>query len=369
MTKILLISEHVPGITYGTGQRIKLWKEAAELVGECRVLQLALADDVNTVTDYRAPVVFDHRSGRLKWLWWQARFGYYLPSARYRSILHEIRTEFPFDAAICSYFNAAPAAPLDSVPCLLDVDALHWPHSRFTRLIWPLTKHFMRQRARRFARVLVIAKPDGDVLRSPGVDPLLLPGASTTVRECYPPDRPRGRNVLFVGPRGWPPNGASMAWMIASGLPQRLYELGYVLRFVGDGTDTFAAIPGFSGGGYVDDLAREYAEAAIVVCPIDMGHGANIKLAEAIQYGCAVLASDYSARAYEGVLEPGVHLATFANRAVFVDTLLALLRDESRLRAYRAKASEVAREKLSHDKLTTVMANLISEVLAERHTG
>ncbi|MCW2365735.1 glycosyltransferase involved in cell wall biosynthesis [Sphingobium sp. B11D3B] len=332
MIKVLLITEDLPASNYGTGQRIRLWKEAIETIGECRVLHMALPGSAPSVADYSAPMAFDYRAYRMKWLWWQGSFGYYRAARRYHDLLHGIHREFPFDAAICSFFKTAPFAPLDLAPCILDVDALLWPDSSFARAIWPLTQMAMRRRARRFAETVVIAKHEGDVLASPGLQPKLLPGASRTVQAALDPEQPRGRNILFVGPRHWQPNREAMEALISSGLPARLDDAGYTLRLVGQGTDEFPPMRGLSGGGFVDDIAQEYAQAALVLSSTEAGNGANIKLAEAIQYGCAVIASDYSARGYEGVLVPGEHLMTYADPAALPDLVMATLADEPLLR-------------------------------------
>lgn len=359
MVKVLLITEDLPTEAYGTGQRVKLWVEAIEQIGECRILHMMLPGTALGPADYHAPMTFDYRSDRIKWLLWLASFGYFRQSGRYTETLRNIHSDFPFDVAVCCLFKTAPAAPLGLAPCIIDVDALLWPGSRFTKLLWPLTKVAMRRRARKFAETVVIAKTDGDVLVSPGVTPKLLPGASSSVKAALPADMPRGRNILFLGPRDWPPNGDAMTALIESGLPARLHAAGYQLRLVGKGTDGFAPMPGLSGGGFVDDIAKEYADAALVMCPIMSGYGANIKLAEAIQYGCAVIASDYSARAYEGVLEPGVHLLTCSDPAKLADLVMETLGDEPLLRKYREGALAAAHDKLSRESLSGLIIGWI----------
>lgn len=350
MIKSLLITEDSPTENYGTGQRVKLWRDAMNQMGECRILHLVPPGETGCA-DYSAPIVFDHRAGRTKWLWWQATFGYYRSSPRYAAILKRIHVEFPFDVAVCSFFRTTAAAPLNLTPCMLDVDALPRPAGKLDRLLWPITTRMMRRRARRFDPVVVISKAEGAMIEGRSLSTELLPGASISVRACLAPDAPRGRNILFVGPMDWAPNRDVVEWLLGIGLPERLHEAGYVLRLVGKGTDGFGNRPGLSTGGFVDDLAKEYADATIVLCPIEVGAGANIKLAEAIQYGCAVMASPYSLSAYDGILTPGVHVLTYPDRAGFDDLLMAALADETRLVEYRRRAAEVAQGELDIKRL------------------
>jgi glycosyltransferase involved in cell wall biosynthesis len=57
--------------------------------------------------------------------------------------------------------------------------------------------------------------------------------------------------------------------------------------------------------GFVDDLAAEYRQADVCICPIWRGEGANVKLAEYAGLGRAIVATAFSARGFEGILEPG----------------------------------------------------------------
>jgi len=154
MTKILLITEDLPSESYGTGQRVKLWQDAIEQVGECRILHLLPPGQTETPAHFAAPVVFDFRASRWQWLLWQASMGYFRPSRRHEAVLRAIHADYPFDLAVCSFYRSAPVAPLDLAPCILDADALPWPTGRISSLLWPATKRAMRGPSRASARCL-----------------------------------------------------------------------------------------------------------------------------------------------------------------------------------------------------------------------
>jgi len=51
--------------------------------------------------------------------------------------------------------------------------------------------------------------------------------------------------------------------------------------------------------GPVDDLASFYMNASLVLAPVEMGEGIKMKIFEALQYGCPVLATRRALRGYE----------------------------------------------------------------------
>jgi Glycosyl transferases group 1 len=162
--------------------------------------------------------------------------------------------------------------------------------------------------------------------------------------------------VLFVAPTAWPPNAAAIDWLLDLGVPQALDRLGYELRLVGRGTERFGSRPGLSCGGFVDDLGEEYAAARLVLCPIWSGSGANIKLGEAIQFGRAVLATRHSAQAYDGFLRANEELLIFDQPSEFMDVLVDISQDSSRLRALEIRASEAASKFLNQSYVNRIIA-------------
>lgn len=112
---------------------------------------------------------------------------------------------------------------------------------------------------------------------------------------------PASRDVLAVGAMHSGNDGirvfATRVWPhIARASP------GARLRVVGSIGEGMAPLPGVDWAGVVEDLDREYAVAAAVVCPIEVGTGVKIKLLEALRLGKAVVATPAAA---EGLPAPG----------------------------------------------------------------
>jgi glycosyltransferase involved in cell wall biosynthesis len=221
----------------------------------------------------------------------------------------------------------------------------------------------MRRRARRFRTLFVIRPSDRSILGSDlARRTAVLPGISATAVPL-PATGARSRRVLFVGAAGWGPNREAIDWMLAQEIPRMLHASGYELRLVGRGTDAIPEVPGLSCGGFVEDLGAEYRDAQIVVCPIYSGTGANIKLAEAVQLGCAVVASPYAAAGFEGILLPGTHIEVFADPSRFAQTLTQLLAAPARLEELRTHAREVSANLLNQDRFSAIIAEGVAAAL------
>ena len=73
----------------------------------------------------------------------------------------------------------------------------------------------------------------------------------------------------------------------------------------------------------VKNLSRHYSEAAVVVCPIEVGSGVKIKLLEAIRYGKAVVATASAAEGLPVQSDPAwLTVESFSECAEAVATLL-----------------------------------------------
>ncbi len=276
-----------------------------------------------------------------------------------------LRREYPFDLAVCSVFRTTPAAPLNIVPCLLDVDAMPEPQGRLSRLLRPLELRAMRRRARPVRRLL----------RDPCRRRACAGAGRRDVAAARRAARPtivqaeRQRRVFLVSPMGWRPNRQGGGDAARGRSCLRLAEHGYTLRFAGAGTDEIEPRPGLEPVGFVDDIAREYAEAALVLCPILSGGGATIKLAEAVQHGCAVLASAHSAAGYGSTLVPGRDIETFRGPEDLVERLLGLLDAPDRLAALRSAARQAAATVLDIDAIQQIVMDEARRALETAHAN
>jgi len=363
MIRSLLVCDCLPGSHYGTGQRLLTLQTALAALGECRVLHLTNDSGVTGgPTHYRAPVPFDFRASRAAWTWHHLTFAAARPDKSYRAIFERILSEFAFEVIVCSFFRSTPAIPTDMAPCLLDFDAVPEPTGTLTRALWPLTLRAMRRRASDFRALYTIRQSDAELLDGLGVSVHVIPGISTAAPAEPLGHNPDARRVLFVAPTAWPPNAAAVDWLLDVGVPEALDRLGYELRLVGQGTDRFGSRPGLSSGGFVKDLTAEYAAARLVLCPIWSGTGANMKLGEAIQFGRAVLATRHSAQAYDGFLRANEELLIFDRPSEFMDVLVDILQDSSRLRALEIRACQAAGKFLNQTYINEIIAEDVARV-------
>ena len=341
-------------------------RSALSALGECRLLHLtndARPSELDD-RDFVAPLPFDYRSSRVAWWRRNLTFAECRQDRRYFEILKNIRKVFPYDLVFCSFFRTACVAPTHLVPCIVDIDAVPPPTGALTRLLWPITMLAMRHRAKAFSAVYVIRKSDEHIFgkgRHPPVT--VLPGISATVCR-HRTSLERMRRVLLVGSVRWKPNRDAIDWLLSSGVPDSLNEIGHELRLVGGGTENITSKPGVSCAGFVDDISAEYEYAKLVICPIFSGGGANIKLAEAVQFGCSVLSSAHAAAGYEGILVPGEHIEVFQTKEGFVEQLLRLLQNEDRLQQLRAKATLASESILNQEYYNAVIAQDVRRIFA-----
>ena len=358
--KILMITFESPVATYGGGQRVLSVKRAFERLGEVRVLHLVPKGKENETfnADYTAPSDTEVRGDRAYWLKRQLFFSDFRPYGPALERVKAIREEYPFDIVICHLFTTAPAAPVDLVPCYLDSDFAVAPLSRFSKLLWPLTRRVMNARARKFAGIFVIRPGDRNILS--GAKTTYLPCVSTSVRApAHVADD--AKNLLFVGNvKAWQPNRESVEFLVNDVAPQ-LTGTGYRLRLIGDGTQDYDGAENVSGLGFVDDLEAEYQNAAVVLCPVWSGLGANVKLAEALQYGSAIVTTNHAVAGYEGVVKAGEHVLAGEGRDDLTAILPDLLINPSRMKSLRASAAELGASVLNQENLNAIVAKTVAE--------
>lgn len=360
--KTLMITLESPVAAYGGGQRVLSLKKAFESLGEVRVLHLVPKGREGETfnADYTAPSDTEARTDRNYWRKRQLLFSDFRPYEPARRRIEEIRKEYPFDVAICHLFRSAPAAPVDMVPCFLDSDLTPVPSSKFSRLLWPLTRRVMNARAKQFARIFVIRPSDQEVLS--GAKTTYLPCISTSAKAplTIADDL---KNLLFVGNvKAWPPNRESVEYLVKD-LAPRLSGTGYRLRLVGDGTQDYAGAENVSAPGFVDDLEAEYRNAAVVLCPIWSGFGANVKMAEALQYGAAIVTTNHAVTGFDGVIKAGEHVLAGEGRDDVTSVILDLLKNPERMKMLRARATELGASILNQENLNAIVAKAVAEEL------
>ncbi|MGF1469937.1 MAG: glycosyltransferase [Sandaracinaceae bacterium] len=360
----VLIATDLPTPDHGPGQRLLSLRTALAAAGECRFVWLAPEGTraLPASADYLVPSPLPDDGRRGGWL--PSELTELRPHPPALEGREAIRREFPFDLAVCHLFRSTVAAPLDRVPCLLDADRLPEPEGRLPKLLWPMTRRAMNRRATAFDTVFVIRSADGPVLEDARTE--LLPAISATAGPPVDPDR-EARHVLFVGSMSSEPNREAAELLATTVAPRLLAaDSGCIVRLVGAGTEAFAGMPGVSAVGYVEDLAEEYRRARVVACPTWRGVGGSVKLAEALQLGCAILASPHAADGFRGLVVPGRSLRIARSPELFSASLLELLADEGSLLALRREAREVAGRFLGQRHISRIVRRVAERAVRSR---
>jgi glycosyltransferase involved in cell wall biosynthesis len=218
----------------------------------------------------------------------------------------------------------------------------------FNRALRPLKTVFLAKRA--------------DVGKVRHSDIRVLPCISTRPDETGPIGYGGSQQrMLFVGGTAWPPNREGISRFIEKCLPLIREEIpDAVLRVVGAEGRRVAGPPGVSADNFVPDIASEYRQAAVVICPIYRGTGATVKLAEAAGYGRAIVATPFAARGYEGFLQPGRDLAIGESEEQLANHCVNLLRDGALRDRLGKNAADAARVHLSQVAVDTLIRDAVA---------
>jgi len=284
-----------------------------------------------------------------------------LPSALPAGLLRAAARGWPFQAALCEgpWERALdPAEPFDlaivllarlhprvgallpRAPLVVDyVDALSEAARQnatrdpalWRRLYWkaeaPRLADAEREAARR-ARLLLATTP---------FDAAALPGGTQSIaigtRVGPPPPRERGPVVAFTGRMGYRPNAVAAARLLREIWPAVRARVPRAELVVG-GADApeplrrlAAATPGARLVSPVEDMRALLAGARVAAVPVDMGTGTPMKVWEALEAGCAVVATPAAASraVLDGLAAP---LRTAGDGPSFAREVAALLSDD-----------------------------------------
>lgn len=91
--------------------------------------------------------------------------------------------------------------------------------------------------------------------------------------------------------------------------------------------------------GYVDDLAQLYYKADVVVLPIFYGGGMKTKTAEALMYGCPIVATDESLEGYDFNVE--LVGAKANTKEEMINGIKSIISDKEKLLQYRINARNI----------------------------
>ena len=112
--------------------------------------------------------------------------------------------------------------------------------------------------------------------------------------------------------------------------------------------------------GFVANLDREYARAAVVISPLTVGSGLKIKLIEAMAAGKAIVATPVTLQGLEGRADDA--LICTDTPALFGQAILDLLGAPARRMSLGLKALTLARDYFNEDSATAQLAEAIQRL-------
>lgn len=172
--------------------------------------------------------------------------------------------------------------------------------------------------------------------------------------------RVAGDRVIFVGGAS-PANIAGLTAFAEMGWPRiREAVVGAEFAVYGRASKHVARdLPGVTAIGYVRDLRAAYSSAAVVVNPVQLGTGINIKTVEALCAGKALVTSPFGA---EG-LTPAPDEAYLVRRGMleFSDAVIRLLRDREYRSRLETRAIEFANKTFGRQAVFAEFLGVLEE--------
>ena len=160
--------------------------------------------------------------------------------------------------------------------------------------------------------------------------------------------------ILMVGDFTYVPNLLGRDLLVHSVLPLVWQAMpGVHLTLAGRGMDDWQAPDErVEVAGFVEDLARLYAQSDCVVVPITEGAGSPIKFIEALAYGVPVVATPKAARGLDVLA--GVHYREGEDASTLAEAIVDVLRDGGADMA--AEGVRLAEHEYSIESLTERLA-------------
>lgn len=277
------------------------------------------------------------------------------PNARIARVVADLHRRMRFSAFFGRYFDTVQAGTARLGPSVIDLDDLRpeGPGER-DRLVQRARRRLMSFALRDYQTVYVPRFSDLSFVQHPRV--VVLPCISTQVR-CLPAAEEVGPpRMLFVGPGGFEPNRDGLDHFVRACLPAILSRVPDAsLTVVGTGWEHLRGAHGVELTGFVSELAPEYARAHLCLCPTRTGPGAKVKLAEALGFGRATVATPHAAAGFTDFVVPGRDLVIGEDDRAFTEACVALLLDPARRRKLGQHAARAAEQYLSQGAVDRIV--------------
>ena len=217
----------------------------------------------------------------------------------------------------------------------------------------------------------VVTMSEKDCALVTGTRAAVLPNGVDLGRFRFAPQAPEPRRLLFVGSFSHLPNLMAVAFFLDQVWPRlrdvRLHIIAgarheYFLDYHGSQVKVRLDQPGVEVEGFVSDVRSAYARAAIVVAPLVVSAGTNLKILEAMACGRPVVATPAGVNGLD--LAPGedfMLVRSAAEMAAAIGKLLASPDDCHRLAAAGRRRVE---DRYGWDEIARRQTELYREVMA-----
>jgi glycosyltransferase involved in cell wall biosynthesis len=251
-------------------------------------------------------------------------------------------------------------------------DVMHKRESEYTRAGLPVGWFHTSYAEERLGLgradiVLAIQETDAQLIRRmvPDATVLVAPHGSPITPPSLDVARPS--RLLFVGSNN-DFNRSGLQWFLREAWPQLKREVPEVdLVVCGSVAECLGATPAdVAVRGVVPTLAPEYAQARLVINPMQGGTGLKVKTAEALCHGRPVVSTPAGAVGFATGDANGVLIADTAH--AFVSTVRGLLSDAPRWARLAAGAASQAASRFSPDAAFGELFDVVADRVAQRRS-
>jgi glycosyltransferase involved in cell wall biosynthesis len=112
--------------------------------------------------------------------------------------------------------------------------------------------------------------------------------------------------------------------------------------------------------GFTEDLVTEYQKNNIIIVPIYLGGGTNIKVIEAMYMSKACVISQYASRGFEDLLIDGENILIAENENDFASKIIQLLKDPDLSKHIGVNAKKALKDEYSYDNFCKTVQQILN---------
>jgi len=343
--------------SYGAAVRSNnIWRSLQSL-GEVDTLVLIAGDETKSL-----PADKGHEFARIQFL--KPMLPWSTPRSRaIQALVSNALQGRHYDLAVIRFVHTAMfAAPSISADILVDADDLSKTLPTIGQSLKTRVLGNVKLRGRDLATRYLLPRYDHvwyvnpkDMQRFPVRSGSLLPN----VVDIPPPSAANPTSpptILMVGTFGYGPNREGANYFIDEALPTIQAAIPDVrLRLVGHCPEQYVGPwqnrKGIEAAGFVDDLAKEYEGASVVIAPIFSGGGTQIKVLEGLAYGKGLVVSEFALAGFQPRMAAGTHLEVAMRPQDWAERCLSLIRNRPRAAALGKAGREMVREEYSFERM------------------